>query len=45
MMSKDNSKSFPKFLWYNNKLDEIRNQKLKNYIPDLHNLIKDYNVS
>lgn len=42
MMSKDNVKSFPKFLEYNNKLDEIRCQNLKDYIPDLYNLIKRY---
>jgi len=42
MMSKDNSKSFPQFLKYNNNLDEIRDQKLKDYIPDLYDLIKEY---
>ena len=43
MMSKDNNKSFPKFKEYNNNLDGIRNQKLKDYIPDLYNLIKRRN--
>lgn len=42
MLTNDNCKSYPKFLEYNNKLDEIRDQKLKDYIPDLYNLIKEY---
>jgi len=42
MFKEDYSDSLPKFFYYNNKLDEIRNQKLEDYIPDLYNLIKGY---
>ena len=40
MFQEDYSNLIPKFWSYTNKLDEIRNQKLKDDIPDLYNLIK-----
>jgi len=42
MFKEDYSDSLPKFFYYNNKLDEIRNQRMEDYIPDLYNLIKEY---
>lgn len=39
MFQEDYSHLLPKFWEYTNKLDEIRNQKLKDYIPELYELI------
>jgi len=42
MFKEDYSKSLPKFFYYNNKLDEIRNQKMQDYLPELYELVKGY---
>ena len=42
MFREEQSHMMPKFWKYTDRLDEIRNQRLQDYIPDLYELIKDY---
>ena len=44
MFQEDYSHRYYKFWEYTNKLDEIRDQRLRDYIPDLYELIGDANV-
>lgn len=42
MFQEDYSDAFEDFLLINTKLDEIRNERLQDYIPGLYELIKEY---